>query len=836
MRIIVTHPAPLRLAIRRAALCLGLGLAALPLAHATEPNSASAAYDLYIAAGSLDAALTQLSRATGLNIAFDSVDLAGKRSADLSGNFSADDALVRLLSGSGLQALRMDNGGYRLAPLPDSASLDGLELAATNVTGTADLGGITENSGSYTTGAISAGGKAPHSLRETPQSVSVITRQRMDDQGLTNLAQVLDQTTGITLLGGNDANTKVLSRGFSLTNIQVDGGTPAFREQSYDTLSDTTAYDHIEVLRGSDGLFGGTGEPSGVINLVRKRALAEPQLKVATSAGSWDNYRTEVDVTGPLAFDGALRGRLAASQEDKRYFYGGADSDKHVFYGVLEADLTPDTIVSVGSIYEWRDQDGYWENGLPRYSTGEPLGLSRSTRLSADWSSNNYEKSEIFLKVDHRLSDDWKVNASLTRASYDSEQDMGEVTNPVNPDTLAGATYERVIRGYDNDQDLADLNLQGTFTALGRRHELLLGVDYSDIKRSYSDHSDWSSAIPVDIFTTDIGSLPKPAAPPLYYEFPDWNIRKHGGYLTTRLSLADPLTLVLGARYSDYSNRLRSLVPGWNVDTTQGGRDSGNVTPFGGLVYELTPQWSVYTSYAQIYKPQAEFLDSNFASLEAITGDTYELGAKGEFFGGRLNLSSALYYTQQENNAILQSSVTTGGNPCCYVAGGEMISKGLDTEISGELAPGWQLTAGYTFNINEQRKVDDSTKVGKPLSTETPKHLFKFFTTYQLPGQLNDWKLGLGATVQSSNYVSGNVQRRLGDGTLSPSTNSYEYTQAGYAVWNGLVEYRIDEHWTAALNGNNLLDKTYYQTVSSSAYGNWYGAPRNYMLTLRGTF
>ncbi|OLU30578.1 TonB-dependent siderophore receptor [Pseudomonas sp. PA27(2017)] len=834
MRIIVPNNSSLCLAIRRAILCVGLGLTFAPIVAAAQPNSANHA--LAISAGSLDSALTQLSRDTGLNIAFESADLAGKRSAGLHGSYSLDEALKQLLVGSGLQAVKLGEGGYRLAPAPSTASAGSIELPGTDITGITDLTGATENTGSYTTGSVAVGSKAPHSLRETPQSVSVITRQRIEDQNLTNLAQVLDQTTGITLIGGNDSNTKILSRGFNLTNIQVDGGAPAFREQTYDTLADTTAYDSIQVLRGSDGLFGGTGEPAGAINLVRKRALSEPQLKASTSAGSWDNYRTEVDATGPLAFDGALRGRLAASQEDKRYFYGGADSDKHVLYGVLEADLTPDTQVSVGGIYEWRDQDGYWESGLPRFSTGEALGLSRSTKLSADWSSNNYKRTEAFVKVDHNFTQDWKINASFMRAKYDTQQDLGQVEEPVNPDTLAGPTFQRFIRGYTNDQDLFDANLQGTFAAFGRSHEVLFGVDYSDIKRSYSDLSDWTVTTPVDIFATDVGSLPKPGTPPLYYENPAWNIRKSGAYSTVRLHLADPLKLIIGARYSDYANTVDVLVPSFGTDRKNGGRESGIVTPYGGVVYEMNPAWSLYASYAQIYKSQTEFLDSSYAPLEAITGDTYEVGTKGELFNGRLQLSSALYYAKQGNNAIQQFYEGSSANNCCYVAGGENISKGLDTEISGELTPGWQLTAGYTFNINEQRKVGDDTAVGKPLSTQTPKHLFKFFTTYQLPGQFEDWKLGLGATVQSSNYVSGNVQRRLGDGSLSPSTNSYNYTQAGYAVWNALVEYRLDEHWTAALNGNNLFDKNYYQTVDSSAKGNWYGAPRNYMLTLRGTF
>ena len=787
-----------------------------------------------IAAQALGSALNQFSTQSGWQVGYSAELARDVRSSGVTGQMSPAQAINQLLAGTGLGFDFSGPQAIMLKRLPADAGA--LELSATNVTGNRSLGALTENSGSYTTGAVTAGGKVARSLKEVPQSVSVITRQRMDEQGISNLVQALDQTTGITLVGGNDANTKILSRGFELTNIQVDGNTPALREQTYDSLSDTTAYDHIEVLRGSDGLYGATGDPAGVINLVRKRALEQAQLKVSTSAGSWDNYRTEVDVTGPLALDGALRGRLAASHEDKRYFYDGADSEKHVFYGVLEADLTPDTLLSVGGMHEWRDMDGYWENGLPRFSTGESLGLSRSSKLSADWSSNNYKKSELFLKVDQRLDDDWKVNGSFTHARYDTEQDLGQIEGPVTPDTLDGTTFQRFIRGYDNDQNLLDLNLQGAFEAFGLRHEVLAGVDYSEITRSYSDHSDWQNAEPVSIYTTDVGSLPKPASPPLYYENPDWNIRKSGAYATLRLQLAEPLKLIVGARYSDFANTVTVLVPSFGTDRKNGGRDSGVVTPYGGLIYSLTPEWSVYTSYAQIYKPQTEFLDQSLAPLVAIEGDTYEIGTKGELFGGRLNLSSSIYYTRQENSAIQRFYQGLASNNCCYVAGGEVISKGLDTEISGELAPGWQIGAGYTFNINEQRKTGDDSSIGKPINSQTPKHLFKFFSSYQLPGQLNDWKLGLGATIQSSNYVSGDVQRRLGDGSLSTSSNSYEFTQPGYAVWNALVEYRIDDNWTAQVNGNNLFDKTYYQTVSSSAYGNWYGAPRNYMLTLRGSF
>ncbi len=827
----MTRPAPLRLAIRQALFCTSLGLATLPLAHATDSASTATRYELVIPPGSLDAALIALSRSTGLNIAFTPGDLAGKYSAGLRGSFSSQQALQQLLVGSGLQAMPQ-HSGYRLIPASEPLPLGAVALDPTNVTGTANLGEQTENTGSYTTGTISTGGKTPRSLRETPQSVSVMTRQRMDDQHLTSLTQVLDQTTGITVVGGNDTKNQIYSRGFVIRSIQTDGGAPMLRNEAFDTLPDMTAYDHVEVLRGSDGLFGGTGDPGGSINLVRKRALPFNQLSISQSAGSWDNYRSEVDLTGPLGFDGALRGRVAMSFEDKKYFYDNADSEKHVIFGTLEADLSPATLVGIGGTYEWRDMDGYWDRGLVRYKDGTEIGTSRSRSLAADWSANNYKRTEYFAKVEHALDDNWKLKASYTKSKFDSTQDIGEVSAAVDPNTNQ-TTFKRFIRGYNNQQDLVDANLSGTFEAFGLTHELLVGADYEEVMRSYSDDSDLSQVsdinVPFDITTGDAGAMPKPRTPPSYYDNPDWNQRKSGAYATFKAQLAEPLHLTLGARYSDYRDNTRTVVPVFNnADTRVKESNRGVITPFGALVLDLNRQWSLYTSYAEIFQPQTAFKSPSSQPLDPIEGETYEFGTKGELLDGRLNLSSALYYTKRLNEAV-----STGQG--FYSASGEVISKGIDSEISGELAPGWQAMAGYTFNINRQRVAGNAANNGTPMSTQTPKHLFKFFTTYQLPGEFERWKVGLGATIQSDSYKSGFIQRRLPDGGLSQQ-DPYAFRQVGYAVWNGLVEYRIDEHWTATLNGNNLFDKTYYQTVDASDTGNWYGAPRNYMLTLRGKF
>ena len=826
------HQSPLRITIHRALICASLGLGSIPcLAQAATAGYSDQVHDLALPAGSLDAALTALSRSTGLNIAFAPGDLAGKYTPGLQGRFSSAQALQRLLTGSGLQAVLQPDGGYRLIMAPDNLAAGTVALDPTSVVGIG-LGATTEGTGSYTTGTASVGGKTQRTLRETPQSVTIMTKQRMEDQNLNSLTQVLDQTTGITVVGGNDSKNEIYSRGFLIRSIQVDGGAPMLRNEAYDSLPDMTAFDHVEVLRGSDGLFGGTGDPGGSINLVRKRALPYNQLKISQSAGSWNNYRSEIDLTGPLAFEGALRGRVAMSYEDKQYFYDNADSEKHVIFGTLEADLTPDTLLTAGGTYEWRDMDGYWDRGLVRYKDGTPLNASRSTSLAADWSSNNYKRTDYFAKVEHAFDENWKLNSSYTKTRFDSTQDIGEVKSSITQGVANGGTFSRFIRGYTNDQDLFDINLAGKFDAYGLQHEWLIGADYSEVKRTYSDHTDLRTAsdinVPFDPATDDAGSMPKPAKPGIYYYNPDWNQRKSGAYTTFKAQLAAPLHLTLGARYSDYRDYVRTVVPSFNMDTPVKESNRGVITPFGSLVLDVSEQWSLYTSYAEIYQPQTAYKSLSGSPLDPIEGETYELGTKGELFGGRLNVSSALYYTQRMNEAV-----STGNG--FYTASGEAISKGLDSEISGELAPGWQAMVGYTLNFNEQRSGNTTSNNGKPTSSQTPKHLFKFFTTYQLPGNFERWKVGVGATIQSDSYKSGTVQQRLPDGGLS-SAEAYAFEQSGYAVWNGLVEYKIDQHWTAQLNGNNLFDKTYYQTVDSTAGGNWYGAPRNYMLTLRGTF
>ncbi|HEY5810429.1 MAG TPA: TonB-dependent receptor, partial [Povalibacter sp.] len=170
-----------------------------------------------------------------------------------------------------------------------------------------------------------------------------------------------------------------------------------------------------------------------------------------------------------------------------------------------------------------------------------------------------------------------------------------------------------------------------------------------------------------------------------------------------------------------------------------------------------------------------------------------------------------------------------GGSSCCFVRQANIISEGFDAEVSGTLAQGWQLFAGYTYNSNEAE--DDPTAgyaSGAYFLNITPKHMFKLWSTWQLPGRWSRWTVNGGVVAQTENYVTGTALAAPGSTTQVP----YLFAQDAYALWNASVQYRLGDNWTVALYGENLTDETYYQVLGSTDRENVYGMPRSYVLKL----
>ncbi|MDR0441403.1 MAG: TonB-dependent receptor, partial [Candidatus Accumulibacter sp.] len=288
-------------------------------------------------------------------------------------------------------------------------------------------------------------------------------------------------------------------------------------------------------------------------------------------------------------------------------------------------------------------------------------------------------------------------------------------------------------------------------------------------------------------------------------------------YTTTRLNLADPLKLILGARLDWYEFESETLTAKTDYKVVR------NLTQYAGLIYDLDSRHSIYASYADIFKPQNNY-DVSGSLLEPVVGKNYEIGVKGEYFGGALNASAAVFRINQEKLAMrLDDQSVCPSYPAiqCYRAAGLVRSQGVDLEIQGAITSDWQLGAGYTYVDKEIRKDANPANVGQRASTELPRHQFKLFTTYRLPG--GQWRVGGGVNWQSGIY------RKSG--------TNFHSQQDAYAVVNLMAGYRFDKHLDIQLNANNLFDKTYYRSISSSSSGaSVYGEPRSFMLTAKYEF
>lgn len=772
-------------------------------------HAAAAPIELDLPRQSLAASLKQLANLAGITLAVDDSLVAGQSAPAIKGRYEFSHALEQMLAGSGL-GVRQE-GGVWLIVRPGET--DALELSSINVDGMTGAQ-PTEGTGSYTARAVTIG-KGVASLRETPQSVSVVTRQQMDDRNLTSLDQVLYQAPGITLQTRNFGDHQFNSRGFELgaDAYLVDGMPGVIHSPTGWMTPDTAVYDRVEILRGAAGLLVGNGNPGGAINLVRKRPTALPQYSITTRAGSDDYYRMDLDASGALNDSRTLRGRALVAYEDRQYYYDQASSRMPLFYGIAEADLNDRTLLTVGLRHQRSVTDGYSIFGLPRYTNGKALDVSRSTSLAQDWNRHESDQTEVFAELEYQLADDWKSKTSLTRSEGGFDQRAALPRGAINPLTQRGSVLYSTLFRRDEVVDTGiDSNLSGTFRAFGLEHSLMVGANWSD-EDLHSKNANVANGTPIDVFDPDPHASPKPSRSG-WDTINDSNTRRYGVYANARIRLAEPLSLVLGGRLSWYEYETREMLG--NVKASN--RQDHEFTPFVGLIYDLSEQWSWYASYADIFQPQSEYRTSSGTLLDPAVGSNYETGIKGELYDGRLNLSAAVFYIKQNDVAAedpdLDAFCPSNLSGICYRNDQVKRSKGYELEASGEVLPGWQLSAGYTFNIT-------SNASGGPTDYQTPKHMLRASTTYNLPGDWSRLTVGGGVSAQSG-Y----------------STDDYgpEVSNPGRAVYDALATWKIDDHWKVGVDVKNVFDKKYYKSVGELRRGSYFGDPRTYMLTLRGDF
>lgn len=832
--------------VRAVALALTAGTPMFAAAQSAGPFGASVApapvaFDL--PAQPLGTAIRQYERQAKQEVRVDARLLEGRTSSAVSGSLGTVDALEQLLEGTGLAMGPPQGAILTLIPAgsgtPSAAAAadagatttaTGSALPAVTVTAEA-LDATTENSGSYTTGAVTIG-KSAQPLKETPQSVTVMTRYRLDDQNMRTIDDALLSAPGIVAEYQSSTERRFYSRGFEIDQVQYDG-VPTQRGNGFSTSADLAPYDRVEILRGPAGLYNGSGQPGGTVNLVRKRPTPYQQYQVQARVGSWDFKRLDADLSAPLNESGTLRGRVIAAREDRDFFYDYANAKKDLLYAIVEADLGPRTTLGAGLNYERTDSVPYY-TGLPRYSNGVDIGLPRSTYNNGGWSVSDIQNTTLFADLNHRFNEDWKLKVALTNMRENNWETTGAAYGTINPTTLRGGMISAFDQHLVGEQTAMDANLNGSFEAWGRKHDVLLGATYQDW--TYDNDSQAYAAFAYDPFTYDPRNYQvKPTATSRPASSTTLERSQMGLYGSFRLAVADRTKLLFGGRASQWDTSTLNRVTG---AVSSEYKQSTVFTPFGALTYDLTPTWTTYASYAEIFRSQADRFTATGDRLDPVTGSNVELGLKGGLLDGKLNASVALFHTIENNRSSVDpnnpspcAASPTGG--ACYVAEGKVRSQGLDAELTGALTPRWQLSAGYTFN--QTKYLTDLTATGaasanqdQPLASFTPKHLLRVWTAYKLPGEYSAWTLAGGVNFQTEAYKTNASSNNSNAPTIRVS-------QPSYAVWSARVSYQISRNVQAAINLNNIFDKRYYRTIGTGT-GNWYGDPRNVMFSLHAAF
>jgi outer membrane receptor for ferric coprogen and ferric-rhodotorulic acid len=678
----------------------------------------------------------------------------------------------------------------------------------------------TASDSGYTTTSSAAATKIDLSPRDTPQSITVITRERLDDQNLTSLRQVLDNTTGVYSDAYDSERVLLFSRGFLIDTLMVDG-VPA--QSSFDTGSinetlDTALYDRIEVVRGATGLMSGAGNPAASINLVRKHADSKTaDVSTEITAGTWRDGRVEVDATTPLNADGSVRARGVAVWQDQESYQALYHKKTGVLYGIVDWDVTPSTLASFGFDHQSnRPRANTWGSFPLFLADGSLANWPRSVTTAANWSYWNRDTDTVFAELRHRFDNDWTVHAAVNWRRLREDNELLYLYGFPDPQTGEGLQASAYKSDANIIERAVDVYASGPFDAFGRRHELVVGYNGSRSTNTGTESEPVGDlADPGNFFHWD-GSYPRPEFGP---STPLSNIDtiQNGIYAASRWSLADPLKLIAGARYTT-----------WKIDSfyvydspPQSNLDYRKTIPYAGLVYDISPTFSLFASYTGIFKPQnARDIDGHY--LDPIEGKSYEIGIKGEHFDGALNTALTVFDTKQDNVAAPVFDPETG-EPVLFPDGSQVSraldgtrSRGFELEVAGRLSENWQTSFGLTRTL-----MHDAT--GVAVRTFIPRTLLRTFATWTPREWIPGLTLGAGINWQadSSTFVS------------SPD-NGMIFRQGSFAQLAVMAKYDFSEHVTLQLNANNVLDKKYY--VLDEYDNTYYGAPASASLTLRLNF
>ncbi len=669
-----------------------------------------------------------------------------------------------------------------------------LSLPATDVTSTASYGD-TGNPQGYQGKPSSTTTRLDLTNQETPQGVTNIKREQMDDFKLNSIRDVLTSTPGVNVQKVETDRTYFTARGFDINNFQYDGTAMPMTNGLLVGDIDLAPYEQVDIVHGANGLMSGAGNPSATVNFIRKRPTYDPQAKIDVTAGSWDKRRVDIDVSGPLTDSGNVRGRVIYANENGNSYLDRYAREKNIFSGLLAFDLSDSDTLTLGYEDQKTNANGSSWGALPLVDgNGNAIHYSSiHSNISQQWVHWDVHTQRAFAEWEHTFANDWKSTLTVAGAEHREDTEMfymyGDSTSPTGYTGL-GSKYK------DKNLELSgDYSLSGPFTLGGREHQLTLGANAARQRnRESSQYGDVLNYSPVTLEDALHGYLPRPTyAAALPAATSNYTDRQKSVYAGARFSLTDDLHLITGARMLSADSN------GDNYGSAREVRIHGKVTPYAGIVYDLTPEYALYASYTEVFNPQY-YLDTQGRVLDPLEGKSYEAGIKGQLMDKKLNVSAAVFHAKQDN---VPGSSTYDASLGGYVYEAMSYdSSGVELEASGEVAPGLQVNGGYTYVYITD---DNDSRARKFI----PRHALTSSMTYQLP---------MAPKVKVGGSLSWQSKTQNDD---SPAAR-----QDAYALIGLMTRYDIDQHWSTQLNLNNLTNEKYQQSLRYNQSN--FGDPRNF--------
>ena len=735
--------------------------------QASSPHevATSRAISFDIPAQPMSSALVEFTRQSRAQVVFsEGVSVVGLSSAAINVRLPPEQALEKLLEHAGVHVQQTSSGDFVVSDERFEQPVSQMEevnvYGELNETRTATKLNLT--------------------VFETPQVVSVISRAEIDDFFLQEVNSLLTHVPGVTVEQVETGRTYYTARGFDIVNFQYDGVGVPFSYGLTQGHDNTIIYEQVEVVKGATGLTTGLANPSATINYLRKRPTDELQASATAAVGSWSQYQINSDISGPIISD-KLKGRLVVSKIDGDSYLDRYSQESKVFYGILSGDITESTRFSVGYSVNDNHNKGNSSGALPLfYNDGSVTKYDESTNTAPEWAYQDVKQTRTFVELEQDLGDRWSVKGIYNHNKQDKEWESFYLSGTPDPLTEEGLVGVASYYEAKDKEDVFDVFVSGAFSLGDMEHELVAGINHADIKLTgrsvYS--SRWSGYDDPVGGDWAQGNTPRPAFD-IYdpaQQSTDIDQKQDSYYVSSRLNLSNSLSVILGARTVDI------MQDGISYGAPQNISESKTV-PYAGITYQVLDGTMLYASYSEVFNPQA-WVDASLSPLGSVEGESYEAGVKQELNEGRAILTLALFESRQDNfGEYVTRDITTGLN---IYRGVEFKSKGFETEISGEVFEGLNLSAGYTQLEIEDENGDDARKF-------IPTKQFKFAMAYQVPALMG---LRLGAAV--------NWQNEIYYGATE--------VQNCYALVDIFARYDITSNITIALNVDNVADKKYRES------------------------